>query len=165
MLKASDEDAERDLEVGKIYEACEKVLGTDVDTTETVNSTPPPKEAVGITNETNAGVNSTQPPQKTLVRKRREIKSYKCKHCDYDAKNRKSNLKKHMMNKHGIGEVPVHPCPVCGDEMSYESLKDHIRHNGKSERNRDRKHRELDAEGHQEILAKIKELYGPKKQK
>lgn len=28
MLKASDEDAERNLELGKMYEACEKVLGT-----------------------------------------------------------------------------------------------------------------------------------------
>lgn len=104
-------------------------------------------------------------PNAVRKRKRRQIKEYLCHLCDYNAKNRLGNLNKHLARVHGLGTKEVFPCPICDERLSYECLKDHIRHSGKSNKNRNQRHRDVDAKGHDDAMARIKELYGPNRAK
>lgn len=101
--------------------------------------------------------------QMETPRRKGERKSYICEECGYNAKNRKNRLTVHMLrHKKGDPEIPVFPCEVCGEKMTYIALRSHLRHMANPNRKyglRHPKHASLSAAEHQKILDRLKLKY------
>lgn len=123
-------------------------ISTNIPTTDTTPS------AATLTQHEQTGINL------------RQTKEYICI-CGYNAKNKSHRLKNHqkqyckMMKK----SVPVHPCPICGKQFSYDGLKSHLLAFTKTERGGTYKeeHATVSKDDHKKILEEVKSKYGPKK--
>lgn len=90
-------------------------------------------------------------------------REYKCELCPYNAKNRRNSLTKHMLYQHS--NAPEFRCPICDVSKTYRVMHDHIKNQMKRDpaKRKHQKHRDATKESHQEVLAEIKRMYGPKK--
>lgn len=90
--------------------------------------------------------------------------------CGYNAGNKSNRLINHQLQHCPNREKAVRtdiPCPICAKQFTYGGLKSHLLPFTRTNRKistYNEAHADKNSKEHQEVLQKVKAMYGPKKQ-